>query len=71
MSKTKTIYLYRGDSLSDILEKLKAEGIKREDYSKVILEMKTVSCCGGHEEGEYCYCPDSYDDIRFEWKDKK
>jgi hypothetical protein len=64
----KVVYLESGTSLSDVLERVKADGIT--DLSCVKYDHDYIGCCGGHSEGEYCYCPSSYADMRFEYEVK-
>ncbi len=76
MKKTKTkepekptkgaIYLEEGMTLAQLIKQLMDAGVT--DFSKVKYDHDYVGCCGGHGEGEYCYCPSSYTDIRFDWE---
>ena len=64
----RAVYLESGMSLADVLAKVMADGVT--DLSTVKYYGDFVGCCGGHAEGEYCYCPSSYTDIRFEYEVK-
>ena len=64
MAKVETIYLYRGESLASLIEKLKKQGVT--DFSKVTVEMN-YEPQSGNEDGYY-YGPDCYSDIRLQWK---
>jgi hypothetical protein len=61
------IYLDQGHTVADILTMLREQGASESDYNNIKIKMDYVGCCGGHGEGEYCYCPSSYTDIRFVW----
>ena len=53
-------------SLQGLLDQLKDKGVT--DLTQVKIKMDYQSCCGGHGDGEYCYCPTTYSDIRLEWE---
>jgi hypothetical protein len=62
-TQTRAIHLYEGMSLADLLKQVVADGIT--DLSTVKYDHDYEGCCGGHPEGEYCYCSPSYSEMRF------
>ena len=52
-------------TLADVIERLKADGVT--DLTKVNYDHSYVGCCADHGDG-YCYCPSSYNDMRFEYE---
>jgi hypothetical protein len=67
-TQTRVVYLEDGMSLADVLSKIMADGVT--DLSTVRYSHDYVGCCGGHCEGEYCYCPSSYTDMGFRYEVK-
>ncbi len=66
----RTIPVSPGDSLQSIIDQAVEAGVT--DLSKVVLDGDYVGgCCGGHEEGEYCYAESGYTDLRFEYQGKQ
>ncbi len=63
----KVVYLESGMSLSDVLERVKADGIT--DLSCVKYDHDYIGCQCDHGDN-YCYCPSSYADMRFEYEVK-
>ena len=61
----RAVYLSEGMSLADLLAQVLASGVT--DLSTVKYDHNYEGCCGGHPEGEYCYCPPSYSEMRFEY----
>lgn len=66
--ETRVVYLNEGTSLAAVLRQVLTDGVT--DLSTVKYDHDYVGCCGGHGEGEYCYCPSSYADMRFEYEVK-
>lgn len=64
-TKKGAVYLESGMTLATVLSTLLAEGVT--DFSKVRYDCDYVGCSCDHGDG-YCYCPSSYDDIRFDWE---
>lgn len=64
--KIETVTIDDGNSLASLIAEVQRKGITEKDFDKVKVKMDYVGCCG-HPDGEYCYCPSSYTDIRFEW----
>jgi hypothetical protein len=60
----RAVYLTEGMSLADLLAQVAAVGVT--DLSTVKYD-HDYEGCGGHPEGEYCYCPPSYSEMRFEY----
>lgn len=60
----RAVYLNEGMSLADLLAQVLAAGVT--DLSTVKYD-HDYEGCGGHPEGEYCYCPSSYSEMRFEY----
>jgi hypothetical protein len=63
--KRGAIYLTEGQTLADVLKQLLEQGVT--DFSKVKYDHDYIGCHGGHGD-EYCYCPSSYGDMRFNWE---
>ena len=57
-------YVSEGTTLQSLVDRATALGVT--DLSKVVFDCEYVSgCCGGHDEGSYCYCESGYNDLRF------
>jgi len=71
MRKTRKVDVLNLDgnsiTLESIIEQLNSRGIT--DFSRVTFEKEYVRC-QGHPEGEYCYCPPTWTDIRLQWEFK-
>lgn len=67
-TQKRVVYLEDGMSLSDVLAKVMADGVT--DLSTVKYDHDYEGCCGGHPEGEYCYCNPSYSEMRFVYEVK-
>ena len=66
-TQTRAVYLNEGMSLADVLKQILADGVT--DLSAVKYD-HDYQGCGGHSDGEYCYCPPSYSDMKFVYEVK-
>ncbi len=66
-TQTRAVYLEDSITLAEVLQRVLADGVT--DLSTVKYD-HNYQGCGGHPEGEYCYCPPSYSDMRFVYEVK-
>jgi hypothetical protein len=65
-TQTKVVYLEEGTSIADVLKQAMADGVT--DLSAIRYAHEYGNSCCGHADGEYCYCSQSYNDMRFEYE---